>query len=62
LTRAYGISAFRAASENEFNTALDKSLKEIARGNTAFIETTIGSNEMVLPMVVGGKPVDDKKA
>ena len=60
LAKAYGVSAFRASSEHEYNAALDNALKEIAQGKTAFIEVFVDKSEMVLPMVIGGRPVDDQ--
>ena len=60
LVGAYNIPAFRAASPPEYNTALDNALKEIAKGKAAFIEAIIDENEMVLPMVIGGRPVDEQ--
>ena len=47
LTGAYGISAFRAASQNEFTAVLDDACNEIAQGKPAFIETFVERNEMV---------------
>jgi acetolactate synthase-1/2/3 large subunit len=60
LTAAYGIPAFRAVSEKEYCSTLDNALEEIAGGKPAFIETLVDENEMVLPMVIGGRPVDDQ--
>ena len=60
LAAAYGVPAFRAVSEKEYRSALDCALEEIARGKTAFIEATVNKNEMVLPMVPGGKPIDEQ--
>jgi len=55
LAMAYGVSAFKVISEQEFKTALDNAVKEIGKGKSAFIETFVDKNEMVLPMIVGGK-------
>ena len=51
LVNAYGVSAFKAASEQEYTTAMDNALKEIAKGKTAFIEAFVDRNEMVLSML-----------
>ena len=47
LSRAYGISAFRASSQNDFSAALGDACKEITGGKPAFIETFVDRNEMV---------------
>ena len=60
LVKAYGIPAFRVSSKFEYDAALDNALKEIARGRAVFIETFVDRKEMVLPMVIGGRPVDDQ--
>jgi acetolactate synthase-1/2/3 large subunit len=60
LTAAYGIPAYRAATEAEYSSALDAALDETLKGHSAFIEVFIDKNEMVLPMVPGGKPVDEQ--
>ncbi|MCL1814346.1 MAG: biosynthetic-type acetolactate synthase large subunit [Treponema sp.] len=60
LAAAYKILSFAAASEEEYRTALDRALKEIAEGRAAFIEVPVDKQEMVLPMVPGGKPVDEQ--
>jgi acetolactate synthase-1/2/3 large subunit len=60
LAAAYGIPAFRSASEAEYASALDAALKEIGKGSSAFIEVFIDKDEVVLPMVPGGRPVDEQ--
>jgi acetolactate synthase-1/2/3 large subunit len=60
LAAAYGIASSRAQTEEEYSAALTKALAEIAEGRAAFIEAVISNEEMVLPMVFGGKPVDEQ--
>jgi acetolactate synthase-1/2/3 large subunit len=60
LVSAYGIPSYRAASEGEFRSALDSALEDNRRGSSAFIEAVIDKDEMVLPMVPGGKAVDEQ--
>jgi acetolactate synthase-1/2/3 large subunit len=60
LAASYGISAYRAETGAAFTSALASSCAEIARGRTALIEAVIDNNEMVLPMVPGGKAVDEQ--
>ncbi|MCL1927792.1 MAG: biosynthetic-type acetolactate synthase large subunit [Treponema sp.] len=50
LAKAYGILALRASSGREYNAALDNALMETAKGKTAFIETFVDKETMVLPM------------
>jgi acetolactate synthase-1/2/3 large subunit len=60
LAAAYGIPAYRAASEADYISALDAALDETAKGSSAFIEVAINKDEVVLPMVPGGRPVDEQ--
>ncbi|MDR1306624.1 MAG: biosynthetic-type acetolactate synthase large subunit [Treponema sp.] len=60
LAAAYGIPAYRAASEADYVSALDAALDETAKGSSAFIEVFIDRDEAVLPMVPGGRPVDEQ--
>ena len=60
LAASYGVPAFRAASEDEYKKALASALEKIAKGKPAFIEAIVDKNEMVLPMVPGGRPVDEQ--
>jgi len=61
LAAAYGITAFRVATQQDYAMVLDIALnKEIAGGRAVFIETIVDKNEMVLPMVPGGRPVDEQ--
>jgi acetolactate synthase-1/2/3 large subunit len=60
LAEAYGLSGFRAATGESFQTALDSALAKIAAGEPALVEAVIDRDEWVLPMVPGGKPVDEQ--
>ncbi|MDR1901408.1 MAG: biosynthetic-type acetolactate synthase large subunit [Treponema sp.] len=60
LAEAYGVKAYRAADNAGFLEALEKGLKEIAMGKPALIEASIDKDERVLPMVPGGKPIDEQ--
>ncbi|MCA1950113.1 MAG: biosynthetic-type acetolactate synthase large subunit [Treponema sp.] len=59
LAAAYGLAGFRAESEAQFMEVLDKALAEIKEGRAALIEAVIDMDEQVLPMVPGGKAIDD---
>ncbi|MBQ7159871.1 MAG: biosynthetic-type acetolactate synthase large subunit [Treponema sp.] len=56
LAEAYGIRGYQATTEAEFKKAFDDAVSE---RKPAVIECHIDLNEMVLPMVPGGKPVDE---
>ncbi len=56
LADAYGIRGFRATSDAEFRKAFDEAVSE---RKPALIDCQIELNEMVLPMVPGGKPIDE---
>ena len=56
LADAYGIRGFRATNEAEFKAAFDAAVSE---RKPALIDCQIELNEMVLPMVPGGKPIDE---
>lgn len=56
LAEAYGIRGFRATSEEEFKKVFDQAISE---KKPAIIDCQIALNEMVLPMVPGGKPIDE---
>jgi len=55
LAAAYGIQGFHAKNEAEFKEAFDKALKS---GKPAVIDAEIFLDEMVLPMIPPGKPID----
>ncbi|GHU47266.1 hypothetical protein FACS1894200_02360 [Spirochaetia bacterium] len=60
LCAAYGVPAFRAGNEAEFLAALEQSLEWTAKKMPALIEVSIDKDERVLPMVPGGKPIDEQ--
>jgi acetolactate synthase-1/2/3 large subunit len=61
LAGAYGIPAYRCETEAAFTGALKQALEEnLQQGSSALIEALISPEEMVLPMVPGGKPVDEQ--
>ncbi|MDR0383111.1 MAG: acetolactate synthase large subunit, partial [Spirochaetaceae bacterium] len=60
LADAYGLPAYRASDEKGFLDALNKALEHNAAGKTALIEAVIDIDEMVMPMVPGGKPIDEQ--
>jgi acetolactate synthase-1/2/3 large subunit len=60
LAEAYGVSGRRAGDEASFISALDGGLRETAAGRPALIEAVIDTDERVLPMVPGGRPVDEQ--
>jgi acetolactate synthase I/II/III large subunit len=55
LADAYGIQGFRAKNESEFKKAFDAAL---GSNKPAVIDAVINKDEMVLPMIPAGKPVD----
>ncbi|MDR0409903.1 MAG: biosynthetic-type acetolactate synthase large subunit [Spirochaetaceae bacterium] len=57
LAEAYGVRAYRATDENGFTTALEAA---VTGGKSALIDSVIDIDEMVLPMVPGGSPVDEQ--
>ncbi|MDR2743113.1 MAG: biosynthetic-type acetolactate synthase large subunit [Treponema sp.] len=60
LADAYGLPGYRAADETAFTSALERALKDIAGGSAAIIEAIIDQDEKVLPMVPGGRPIDEQ--
>jgi acetolactate synthase-1/2/3 large subunit len=60
LADAYGLPGYRAADETSFMEVLDRALKDIADGSAAVIEAVIDRDEKVLPMVPGGRPIDEQ--
>ncbi|MDR1506153.1 MAG: biosynthetic-type acetolactate synthase large subunit [Treponema sp.] len=60
LANAYGVSGFRAKTPGEFTAALDKAMVHLAESRAVLVEAVIDRNEMVLPMVPGGRPVDEQ--
>jgi acetolactate synthase-1/2/3 large subunit len=61
LAAAYGFSSAQCVkTEAAFTSALEDALKELSAGRLALIEACIDSDEKVLPMVPGGKPIDEQ--
>jgi len=54
LAEAYGIQGFRATNAKEFAKVFDEAFKS---GKAAIIDARVDKDEMVLPMVPGGKPI-----
>ena len=55
LAEAYGIQGYRVVDEKSFKSAFDKAVES---GKPAVIDADIRKDEMVLPMVPSGKPID----
>ncbi len=60
LAEAYGLSGYTANDEASFREALTVGLKDNAEGKTAVINVIIDKDENVLPMVPGGKAIDEQ--
>jgi acetolactate synthase-1/2/3 large subunit len=60
LADAYGLKGYRAENEKTFLEALENAMKDIASGMPALIDAHINRDEKVLPMVPGGKPIDEQ--
>ncbi len=60
LAEAYGLSGYTATDEVSFREALAKGLKDNASGKTAIINAVIDKDEHVLPMVPGGKSIEEQ--
>jgi len=60
LAEAYGAAGFRADSKAGFLAALDEAMMHIAEGRPAVIDAWIDQDEQVLPMVPGGKAIDEQ--
>ncbi|SLM14019.1 acetolactate synthase III, large subunit [uncultured spirochete] len=60
LAEAYGAAGFRADSKVGFLAALDEAMAHIAEGRPAVIDALIDQDEQVLPMVPGGKAIDEQ--
>lgn len=56
LAESFGIAGYRATNEKEFITAFEAAL---ASNKPAVIDSTMDIDEMVLPMVPAGKPIDE---
>jgi acetolactate synthase-1/2/3 large subunit len=60
LAEAYGVPAFRSDSETSFADALRQGIAHNKAGKPALIEAVIDKDERVVPMVPGGKPIDEQ--
>jgi acetolactate synthase-1/2/3 large subunit len=60
LADAYGLRGYRAENEKTFVEALDLAMQDIASGMPVLIDVAIDEDEKVLPMVPGGKPIDEQ--
>ncbi|MDR2468233.1 MAG: biosynthetic-type acetolactate synthase large subunit [Spirochaetaceae bacterium] len=60
LAEAYNGRGFRAKQNSEFIAALNEAKKIIADGIPCVIDAVIDKDAMVLPMVPGGKPIDEQ--
>ncbi len=60
LADAYGQAGFRVADEAGFLKALDGAAAILAEGRSVLIEARIDMDEQVLPMVPGGKAIDEQ--
>ena len=60
LAEAYDVPACRISDEPSFIDALKKSMAHNKAGRPALIEAVIDRDERVLPMVPGGKPIDEQ--
>lgn len=56
VAEGFGIDGYRATTPDEFRTAIRKALDS---GRPAWIDCIISREERVLPMIPGGKSVDD---
>ena len=54
LADAYGIKGYKATNAKEFAKVFDEAFKS---GKAAIIDARVDKDEMVLPMVPGGKPI-----
>jgi len=60
LADAYGQAGFRVDDEAGFIKALDGAAAILAEGRSVLIEARIDMDEQVLPMVPGGKAIDEQ--
>jgi acetolactate synthase-1/2/3 large subunit len=60
LASAYGVKGYLAENEKTFVEALDTAMKDLASGFSALIDARINADEKVLPMVPGGRPIDEQ--
>jgi acetolactate synthase-1/2/3 large subunit len=60
LAKAYGHAGFRADCEESFLGALSQAVKRLGEGQCSVLDAVIDTDEFVLPMVPGGKPIDEQ--
>ena len=60
LAEAYDVHGFRVTDEASFLDALDKGYKLLMHGKPVLIDAVIDKDERVVPMVPGGKPIDEQ--
>ncbi|MDR1840096.1 MAG: biosynthetic-type acetolactate synthase large subunit [Treponema sp.] len=60
LAAAYDVRGFRVTDKDSFLQALNEGLNLLACGKPVLIEAVIDKDERVIPMVPGGKPVDEQ--
>ncbi|WP_010257998.1 thiamine pyrophosphate-binding protein [Treponema primitia] len=60
LADAYGLRGYHAENERTFIEALDFAMKDLSSGLSALIDARINRDEKVLPMVPGGRPIDEQ--
>ena len=60
LAEAYGLKGYRTGNEEAFMDVLGKAVQELQSGNAVLIDALIHRDEQVLPMVPGGKPIDEQ--
>ena len=60
LADAYDVHGFRVTDEASFLDALDKGYELLMNGKPVLIDAVIDKDERVVPMVPGGKPIDEQ--
>ncbi|MDR1256772.1 MAG: biosynthetic-type acetolactate synthase large subunit [Spirochaetaceae bacterium] len=60
LAGAYGLPAYRVSDEKGFPDALTGALEHNSAGRTVLIDAVLDIDEMVMPMVPGGRPIDEQ--
>ncbi|MDR2602021.1 MAG: biosynthetic-type acetolactate synthase large subunit [Spirochaetaceae bacterium] len=60
LAESYNCAGYHASDKESYLAALDDALQNIAKGKPAVIDAEIDPDEMVLPMVPSGKPIDEQ--
>jgi len=60
LANAYGLEGFRSQDEGSFSEALESALGCVTSGKAALVEARIDMDQQVLPIVPGGKAIDEQ--